>query len=240
MSAMDLFIASVLVAVGAIVQGSIGFGMALVAAPLLALLDPRLVPGPLILAGVPLVVLIGWRERGALVLRGLGWPIVGQLAGTVVALGVLQWADRATLSAVIGGVILLAVVFSLVGTPPRPTGRNLAAAGTLAGFMGTTSSIPGPPLALVHQHVGAARLRATLVPFFLVGSFFSLSALALAGRLGRAEFEASAALLPGIVLGFALSSCVAERIDARRLRGGVLLLSALGACVLIFRSLQAM
>lgn len=238
MSAADLLAASLLVGLGAFVQGSIGFGMALVAAPLLALLDPRLVPAPLLLAGIPLVLLIGWRERAALRLGDLSWPIAGQLAGTVVAFGVLQWADRATLSAVIGGVILLAVTFSLVGTPPRPTRPNLVAAGTLAGFMGTTSSIPGPPLALVHQHVGAARLRATMVPFFLVGTAFSLSALALAGRMGAAEIQAGAALLPGILLGFGLSTRVADRIDPKRLRGSVLLISALGASVLIYRSIQ--
>jgi hypothetical protein len=239
-SSLDLLIASALVAAGALVQGSIGFGMALVAAPLLVLLDPRLVPGPLMLAGVPLVLLIGWRERAALALRGLLWPIAGQLAGTVVAFVVLHWAERAMLSALIGVVILIAVGFSLVGTAPRPSGRNLVAAGTLAGFMGTTSAIPGPPLALVHQHVGAARLRATLAPFFLVASFLSLSALALAGRLGRVELEASLVLLPGILVGFALSGLIAHRIDTGRLRGGVLLLSALSASVLIFRSVRAM
>lgn len=37
------------VALGALVQGAVGYGMALVAAPLLVLFDPALVPVPLIL-----------------------------------------------------------------------------------------------------------------------------------------------------------------------------------------------
>jgi hypothetical protein len=237
---MDWALASALVGAGALVQGSIGFGMALVAAPLLVLVDPKLVPGPLLLSGLVLVALMGRRERAGLALSGLRWPIVGQLVGTVVAFGVLQWADRATLSALIGGVILLAVALSLVGFEPAPSTRNLVAAGTLAGFMGTTSSIPGPPLALVHQHVAAGRLRATLIPFFVVGTLLSLLALGLAGRFGGAEIEAGLALIPGIVVGFALSCRVAAWIEPSVLRALVLIVSAVGALVLIQRSVASM
>ena len=44
-----IIIAGLVIALGALVQGAVGYGMALVAAPLLALVDPRLVPVPLIL-----------------------------------------------------------------------------------------------------------------------------------------------------------------------------------------------
>ena len=41
---MLIVVAGLVVAVGALVQGTVGFGLALVAAPLLAILDPALVP----------------------------------------------------------------------------------------------------------------------------------------------------------------------------------------------------
>lgn len=239
MTPAEWALASALIAVGAAVQGSIGFGMALVAAPLLVLVDPRLVPGPLLLASLPLVLMMGWRERAALELERLAWPIAGQLAGTAVAFAVLRVASQSALSATIGLVILAGVGLSLVAGHWRPSHRNLVAAGTLAGFMGTTSSIPGPPLALVHQHVAGERLRAALVPFFLVGAVLSLGALALAGRFGRMEMWAGAALLPGVLAGFAASGWLAARLRAQWLRAGVLGLSAASALALIHRALAS-
>ncbi|MDQ3385935.1 MAG: sulfite exporter TauE/SafE family protein, partial [Actinomycetota bacterium] len=46
MSAWGSALVIVAVLVGALVQGSIGFGLNLIAAPVLALVDPDLVPGP--------------------------------------------------------------------------------------------------------------------------------------------------------------------------------------------------
>jgi len=229
--------ACAMVMLGALVQGTIGFGMALVASPVLVLLDPALVPGPLIMAGVPLVLLMAWRERRAIELRDMPWPVVGQLGGTSAAIGLLAFASADWVRIVLGILVLLAVLLSWLGLHARPTTRNLFFAGTLAGFMGTTASIPGPPLALIHQHVPGPRLRATLAPFFMVGSTFSLTALGLAGRLGRSEIEAACVMIPGALVGFGASSWTASRIDKEALRSSVLLLSAIAALGVIYRSL---
>jgi hypothetical protein len=43
--------ANVVMAVAGALQASVGFGLALLAVPILTLLDPNLVPGPMLLAG---------------------------------------------------------------------------------------------------------------------------------------------------------------------------------------------
>ena len=58
-----LLAACTIVAFSAILQGSVGFGFSIVAAPLLILLDRRLVPGPLLLAGLLLVIFLTFREH---------------------------------------------------------------------------------------------------------------------------------------------------------------------------------
>jgi uncharacterized membrane protein YfcA len=230
-------LAAALLTAGALVHGSIGFGFALVAAPMLVRIDPALVPGPLILAGTPLMLLIAWRDRDAVDLTGLRWPVIGQLGGTVAAIFVLQWVSRDSLAVVIGAVVLLAVVLSLVGFAIRPSGFNLVGAGVLSGFMGTTASIPGPPLALVHQHVSASRLRGTLAPFFIVGNVLSLGGLWWAGHLGGAELRSGFLLMPAAVAGFVASRWTARYVDQAVLRRAVLLLSSIGAGALILGSL---
>lgn len=237
MSVTEVLLASGLVALGSLVHGSIGFGLGLIAAPFLVLIDPLLVPGPLLISGLLLSVLIGVRERDAIESVPLRWPLAGQLVGTAFAVAVLGAAHQDRVGVVLGAVVLVAVGLSVIGLRVQPTTRNLVAAGTLAGFMGTTASIPGPPLALVHQNVPAQRLRGTLVPFFVIGALFSLGGLAFAGRLGNAELLAAAMLLPGVVLGFAGSSWTAARIDQKLLRRSVLVLSSVAALALIQRSL---
>lgn len=232
----ETVIANAVLALGALVQGTVGFGVALVAAPLLVLIDPALVPAPLIAAAMLLNLLVWYRERDAVVAETFRWPVLGQVGGTLVALLILDLASPRSISVLIGVVVLAAVLLSLLGLHLAPTSRNLVVAGTLSGFMGTTSAIPGPPLALVHQHVAGRRLRATLAPFFVMGSVLALAGLALAGRFGLPEALAGASLLPGTILGFWLSGWATPRVNPATLRYAVLLLSAVAAVVVILRA----
>ena len=50
MTPVDWLLVTVVMFVGAGIQGGVGFGMNLIAAPILLLIDPRLVPGPAVLA----------------------------------------------------------------------------------------------------------------------------------------------------------------------------------------------
>ena len=54
MTSQVLLLATLVMAFGALVQGVLGFGGALVSVPLLLLMDPRLVPGPTTVAGTVL------------------------------------------------------------------------------------------------------------------------------------------------------------------------------------------
>ena len=53
---------SLVVGLGSLLQGSIGFGLGLFAVPFLVLIDPRLVPGPILLASGVLTILMVHRE----------------------------------------------------------------------------------------------------------------------------------------------------------------------------------
>ncbi len=237
LSPAEISIAVFIVMLGAMVQGSVGFGIALVAAPVLMQLDPRLVPGPLLVAGVPFMLLLAWRERREMPLRSIGAPVTGQLIGIVVALGFLELADARVLSIGVAVVVLVGVCLSIWGLKLKVTRKNFLMGGFLAGFMGTTSSMPGPALALIHQHVSAARMRATLAPFFCVGGFFGLVGLVATGQMGREETVMGLWLAPAGVLGLVLSNWTAPRMRESLVRPSVLAFSSLAALTLLYRSL---
>jgi hypothetical protein len=66
------------VVVGAMVQGALGFGLALVAVPVLAWLAPSTVPVGILVAVLPLVLVAALRERARVDVRGLAVVLVGR------------------------------------------------------------------------------------------------------------------------------------------------------------------
>ena len=63
MSAIEVGAIVLVVTVAASVQGAIGFGMALIASPILVLVNPELVPGPLMMSSLVLVTLMAIRDH---------------------------------------------------------------------------------------------------------------------------------------------------------------------------------
>jgi uncharacterized protein len=230
-----LIAATLIVAVGAALQAATGMGMALFAAPLLALIDPAYVPGPALCAVIALSALVAWRERTAIDRRIMVTALFGLVVGCVVGALVLALLTGRDLSQVFAMMILAAVGLSLAGLRFRTDTLALLIGGAASGVLGTMSGAHGPPIALVLQHEAPDRLRATLCAFFAVGGAISVLALAAAGLMGAARIGLALELLPGAVLGFAVAPLFAGRLDQKRARAAVLIISALAALALLLR-----
>lgn len=232
-SLSELLLANLVIGLAAVVQGSVGFGLALLSAPLLALIEPRLVPAPLILASVALTVMMSLRDRESLDLHGVGWALVGRVPGTFLGAMILTWLAHDDLTVLFGALVVLGALMMGFGPPVRPARHTLLAAGLLSGLMGTSSSIGGPPMAMLYQGEPGPRMRSTLSAYFTLGASMSLVALAWVGRLGRFELYSTLALLPGIGLGFAVSSRTVRWLDRGYTRAAVLWVSGLSGVLLI-------
>lgn len=73
-----------MVGLGALIQGSLGFGFAFAVAPALALIRPEAVPTTIVLLSIPMVALMAIRERGSIyglvAAVGLRLAIMGPIA----------------------------------------------------------------------------------------------------------------------------------------------------------------
>jgi len=234
---LEIVTASVVIFVGATLQGSVGFGLSLVAAPILMLLDPRYVPGPLLAVSILLTILTLWREHRHVDFGGIGPVLIGRLPGTLIGLWLLIALPPREMRLTFGVMLLAAVAMSASPLRFEPTPRTLAGAGLLSGIMSMTTSAGGPPLALVYQSSAGATLRATLSGHFLIGAAISLVALRGGGRLGESEVLLSGLLVPGLVLGFLVSSRIRHRLDAGYTRRTVLLVSGAAGAAVILREL---
>lgn len=235
MSPTDWAIAMSAVLVGACLQGSLGFGLGLVAAPVLALLDPTLVPTVILGMGVPLTYLVAWRERQALDLRRIGWALVGRVLGTIVGSAAVVYLSTRWLSGAFAFALLLAVAISVVSRAVAPTKPALFNAGFASGLMGTATSVGGPPMALLLQHEKGPNLRASLAAFMAFGSTMSLLALAAVGEFDQHKVNVTFGLAPLVVAGFVLSKWTNQILDRGYTRPFVLVFAACSAISILVR-----
>ena len=230
-------LALVFMALGALVQSTIGFGAGLLAVPLLLIVEPGLVPTPLLIASLVLTGLMIRRDGGTHHWQTVRWPIIGSVPGTVLGAAAIAIVDRDKLTIFFGIVVIAAVALSASGLHPPRTNRNLAVAGTLSGFMGTAAGIGGPPIALLYQHAPGPEIRAALSRFFGVGSILSLLVLAVVGQVHGDDIGRALVLTAGVLIGHTLSGRLAHHIHPQLLRPLVLVISAASALVAIARVL---
>ena len=158
----EALVVCIIMTIGAIVHGSIGFGLALVVVPVLILINPIMVPGPVIFSVLILSIMISYKNRDFIDLSGLKLAIIGRVPGAIVGATVIAVLPTTILSVTLGGIVIIAVIMSVIGFSVQPTGLNLFFTGVLSGFMSSTTSMGGPPMAMIYQHETAKRLRGTL------------------------------------------------------------------------------
>ena len=80
--------------VGSYVQSSIGFGLAIIAAPLLYFIDPLYVPAPITICALTLSVANAAKFWKSISFAGLKFAILGRIPGTVAGGFLLLWIDQ--------------------------------------------------------------------------------------------------------------------------------------------------
>lgn len=246
--AIDLFateavsglgIAAVYLAVlaGAFAQASTGIGLGLVAAPVMAIVDPALVPGPILLLAIGLSVMVAWRDRAAVDRPALAAALAGRLPATAAGVLTVAVLPADWFLALFAAILLAAIALSVAGWRARRTRTGMVVAGAASGYMGTVTGVGAPPMAIVFQHGRGAQVRGTLGAYFLVGS--SLSVVALWSVVGgaRADLLVALQLAPAVLLGYLMSYPARRIVDAGLLRPAILVICTGSALVLLARAL---
>lgn len=237
MSWIELAACALAVVAGGMVQGAIGFGLSLIAVPVIGLIDPSALPATMLMLAVPFTAAMAWRERENIDVPGFWLIAIGRVPGTAAAIWLLSVITESQLSIVIGAAVIVAVVFS-VAAPEIPLGiATRLIAGTISGLMGTAAAIGGPALAIAYQRRPGPELRSTLAVSFVFGSTLSLAALVPSGHVEGSHLAFAAWLLPGLALGLYLATKLHRFLDKGWLRPTVLVFAAISGAVAILQSL---
>jgi len=229
---------AVIVFVAATFQASIGFGANVIAQPIVYLIEPRLVPGSILLATAMLSAMVMARDRQSIGERPMTGVIAGILVGTAIGVLTVRAASPDAMAIVIAVIVL--VMVALLATDRlqiEPTPVTISLAALVGGFSGTTSGIGGPPMALVYQRAEGPTIRGSLASYFILATAVALGGLALAGRFGWSELAWGLALFPVVLAAFVASHRMLAIVDRGYARPAILSASALAAIILLGRTL---
>jgi len=222
--------------VGSLLQASVGFGIALFVVPLLVLLNPVFVPGPMLFASLFLAAIMAFRGWSAIDLKKLGLAGVGLFVGTAAGALALMIVAADKWPKLFAVFILAAVALSASGIHIPVTRRNLVAAGIISGVMGTISGIHGPPMALLYQREPGNIVRATLAIFFVMAYAIALIALGTIGLFGKKELLLGLTLAPGVIAGYIVARFSTKLLDRGYwLRLAILTVASLSAIALLLK-----
>ncbi|MFA0088406.1 sulfite exporter TauE/SafE family protein [Vibrio sp. E150_011] len=231
-------IAMLLIFIGSFVQTAIGFGLAIVAAPLLFQVSADYVPAPICLVALFISILNAAKHRSSIALGGLKMALIGRVPGSIAGAALLVYVSTQVLSLWLGFLVVFAVIVSLLPFRIEPTPTKMGVAGFFSGFFGTSSGIGGPPMALLLQHQEANQLRGNLSAFFVFSSIISLLVQAPIGFLTVHHLYITVPLIPAAWLGYKLALLTTHSLPKEKIRMGALFLCSLSGLTAIWQGLS--
>ncbi|OBU33764.1 sulfite exporter TauE/SafE family protein [Photobacterium kishitanii] len=230
-------LAIAMIFVGSFVQTAIGFGLAIVSAPILIIIAPQYVPAPICLVALFISLLNSLKYRSNIELGGLKMAIFGRIPGSIAGATLLVFVSTQTLSLWVGLLVLLAVFISIMPFRIEPTPTRMVISGFFSGLFGTSSAIGGPPMAILLQHQEANQLRGNLSAFFVFSSIISLITLIPAGFLNLEKLWLTLPLLPAAWAGYWLALKTTQSLPKETIRYGALSLCLICGVIAVYKSL---
>lgn len=229
----DFALVYLILITGACLQSVIGFGLGLLGAPLIFLIMPELVPGPMILNALLLTTLLAVKHQYEIDLKQTTISIFGGTAGVLVAGSVLLYIDAHQYQMMLGICIIGAVILSMVGVTPRISIISNLVAAMISGFMGTTTSAGGAPMGLLYQSEDKNKIKANLSVFFVYINMFGIAVLWFTGAAGHDDLKLFLQCIPAVLTGWLLSFLINRRINEVLVRKLILTVAALAGTILI-------
>ncbi|MDO5507789.1 MAG: sulfite exporter TauE/SafE family protein [Corynebacterium casei] len=223
--------------IGSTVQGVIGFGLGTISTPIMALIKPELVPVVVLCLAFVIACTTLHRSWSETDWKMVWYSNIARLPGTVLAVWALAILSTNSLQLFIGCAVIFTMVLSSLGWTPKVNAPNTIFAGLLSGFLGTSTSIGGPPMALLMKSFNPTKARGTLSATFVFGSVVSMLTLGIGDQITTYQLKFAVIYLPLAILGLFAASYFNRFVDRKLLNRIVITVSIGASIVLIVQSL---
>lgn len=235
--ALPYIFLGLIIFIGSTVQGVIGFGLGTISTPIMALIKPELVPVVVLCLAFVIACTTLHRSWSETDWKMVWYSNIARLPGTVLAVWALAILSTNSLQLFIGCAVIFTMVLSSLGWTPKVNAPNTIFAGLLSGFLGTSTSIGGPPMALLMKSFNPTKARGTLSATFVFGSVVSMITLGIGGQITAYQLKFAAIYLPLAILGLFAASYFNRFVDRKLLNRIVITVSIGASIVLIIQSL---
>lgn len=204
----ELIVLAGITLVASFVNGALGYGFSSITVPVaLLFFTNRILNPPLVLLEFVIngfVFIVNIRS----IPRVWGWclpVIVGLIPGVIIGSAVLTWVNATWLKLLTFAVLLPLILLQAAGIRRRLKGERSAgfALGGAVGVLYTTTTISGPPLALMLNNQGVAKqeFRAALSVIRLAECVFTGVAYWVIGMYSRESLRLIPYVVPSILVG---------------------------------------
>ena len=174
--------------VATLIRSTFGFGEALIAVPLLALILPIGVAAPVaVLLSITIAAVVVVQDWRKIHVRSTGWLLAPTLVGIPLGIALLTSSHQRLVKAVLAMVIVGFSGYFLIGKRLPELKRDsrpwLLGCGFFAGVLGGAYGMNGPPLVIygAMRRWSPQHFRATLQGYFLPASIVAMAGYWLAG-----------------------------------------------------------
>ena len=214
------FLVLAVIFLATVIRSVFGFGEALVAVPLLALLIPVEEAVPLAtLVSITVAAIVIVQDWHKIHVRSAGWLVISTLVGIPLGLWLLTAVTETVVKAILAVMIIGFSSYCLVSRSPYQLKDDRLAwvFGFGAGVLGGAYGMNGPPLVIYGslRHWSPEQFRATLQGYFLPASLLGMGGYWLAGLWTPAVTRHYLWTLPLTVAAIFLGRAINRRMEGR-------------------------
>jgi len=207
--------------VATLVRSALGFGEALIAVPLLALVMPIEVAAPTaVLVSITVAFVIVLQDWRRVHLRSAGILVASTFLGIPLGLLLLKNLPEPIVDIILGVVVASFSVYSLASRSDRELKDDRLAGvfGFASGVLGGAYGMNGPPLAIYGslRRWSPEHFRATLQAYFLPASLAGMTGYWIAGLWTSSVNHFYLDSLPGVLTAIFLGRAINRRLSGRR------------------------
>lgn len=212
-----------------LIQSSVGFGLALIAMPILIAVLGIQIAAPLVaVVGVLAESAILIRYRHAFNLRAVSRVTIAAVLAIPLGIYALRGLDEGLVTTILGVILILYALYALFSPHlPELAHQGWAYAfGILAGLLGGAYNTSGPPVIIYGncRRWPPDEFKSNLQGFFIVFGLGVVSVHALSGNFNGAVWQNLLLAIPGAVLGTIAGFILAKQINPDLFRKIVLVL----------------
>lgn len=240
-----IILASIVIMLAGIIQGSTSFGFSLLSVPLLSLI---MIPLKLI---VPMLILFSFIINSVILIslrkfvniKRIRILIIAGILGTPLGTYILKVVDENLLTLVVGILVSLFALALFFKFRIKVKNEKLmfVPVGLLSGVLSGSVSISGPPVILffANQNIEKMEFRANLTFYFLSLQLITIPMLIINELITVKVLENTLYLLPALITGLVVGMLIGKRINEKLFKRLTLILVILMGFLLVFKGINA-